>query len=159
MLHVCLPSPGMALPGFSGDQPICDASRTLAPSSRGEVQVGIVARHSDKGLERGGAGLLQRRVRLALQFLVEALANNGPIAQVIGHRPNQFDSAGTEFGDLLRGSREEGFRSLASASRQDHQELTTAARPQEDPLPTPVRPAGRGAGLHKQSDPLRFASE
>ena len=31
--QVYFPSPGVTLPGFSGDQPIRDASRTLAPSS------------------------------------------------------------------------------------------------------------------------------
>ena len=66
----------------------------------GEILVGIVAGQGDEGLERGGADLAQGRVALALQFLVQALADDGPIAQVIGDGPDQLDASGTEFGDL-----------------------------------------------------------
>src|ERR1019366_6324513 len=77
-LQLCLPSPGITLPGFSGDQPICDASRTLAPSSRAKYRSESLPGIATNGwnaaapISRKGALLLPcssslRRLRITAQ--------------------------------------------------------------------------------------------
>ena len=131
----------------------------LGAQFAGEIQVGIVARQRDEGLERGGADMPQGRVALALQFFVEALANDGPIAQVVGDGPDQLDALGAEIGNLLGGGGQEVFGGLANVAGQHDQELAAAARAQQDARQAEFRQQGAGQDFAKQSDPLRFAGQ
>src|ERR1039458_3066299 len=61
----------------------------------GEIGVGFRARNPCKWLESRAArfslGRGQGRVALALEFLVQPLADDGPIAEVVGYAPDEAD--------------------------------------------------------------------
>ena len=125
----------------------------------GEILVGIVAGRRDEGLEGGGAGFAQGRVGFALQLFVEALANDGPIAEVIGDGPDQLDAFGAEIGDLRGGGGKKGFGGLVIISGEHHEELAAAAGAQQDAGQAEFGEEGAGQDFAEQSDPLRLAGE
>jgi len=94
----------------------------------GEVGVGfglVAARERLKG--RIGFGR-QRSVLLPFQLVVQAFADHRPIAQIVGHRPDQPDVAGTERAHMRRRERKKAFRGAARFARKHYQKLTAAAR-------------------------------
>ena len=131
----------------------------LGAEFAGEILVRIAAGLGDKWLERGGAGKPQGGVAFALQFLVQAFANDGPIAEVIGDGPDEFDAIGAEFGNLDGGGVEEGFSGLAHAPGEHDEELAAAAGTKEDARQAEFGQQGAGQHFAQQSNPLRLAGE
>ena len=138
-----------------------DGFAHLGAEFLGEISVGI-------GIVAGRrrrAGTPRRRCRrsgrvaLALQFLVQALADHGPIAQVVGDAPDQLDDAGAEFGDLARGGGQEVFGGLAGFAGQHQQELAAAARAEQNAGQSQFRQQRARQHFAQQSDPLRTSGQ
>ena len=154
-----MPSPGDHLAGILGRPADLRSLAHLGAQFAGEIEVGIVARLCDEGLECRGAEMPQGRVALALQFFVEPLANDGPIAQVIGDGPDQLDALRAEIGNLFGGGGQEVFGGLANVAGQYDQELSATARAKQDARQAQFRQQRTGQDFAKQSDPLRFAGQ
>ena len=155
MLQVCLPVARRDLSGILGRPADRRSLAHLGAQFLGEISVGLgAARIAREGLERFGAQFGERGVALALQFLVQALADDGPIAQVVGNRPDQLDEAGTEFGDLARGRGQEVLGGFAGFARQHHQELAAAARTEQNTRQPQLRQQRTGQHFAQQGDPL-----
>ncbi len=63
-----------------------------------EVGIGVGARSAGEGLEYIGLGIGQGRVGLTRQLFVQALADDCPIAQVVGDAPDEADIAAAQCG-------------------------------------------------------------
>ena len=58
----------------------------------------------------------------------QALADYGPIPQIVRHRPDQPDAAAAEFAHMRRRGRKKTFRGVARLARKNNQKLPAAAR-------------------------------
>ena len=131
----------------------------LGAQLAGEIQVRAEDQRRHKGLERGRADIPQGGVALAPQLFVEALTNDGPIAEVVGDGPDQLDAFSAELGNLRGGGGEKGFGGLANAPGQHHQELAAAAGTQQDARQPKLGQQGAGQHFAEQSNPLGLAGQ
>jgi len=125
----------------------------------GEILVGLRAAHARKWREGGGRCLRQRRVSLAIDLIVETPANHGPITQIVSNGPHQFDDAVSEFGNLASGSGEEVVGSFTCFAWKHEQELTAAARTEQDTGQSEFGQKGTRKNFAEQRNPLRTAGE
>ena len=124
-----------------------------------KIDVGGGIRRAHARLEDFGAGMGQRGVAFAQQLVVEALADHGPIAQVVGDAPNEFHDAGTQLGNLAGRRPKEAFRGFAGFAGQHHQELAAAARTQQDTRQPQFRQQRPRQHFAEQGNPLRASGE
>ena len=101
----------------------------------------------------------QRGVALAQQLVVQAFADDGPIAQVVGDAPNESDDAAAKLGNLARRGCQEALGGLAHLAGQHQQELAAAARAKQDARQPQLRQQRPWQYFAEQSNPLRPAGE
>ncbi len=94
-----------------------------------------------------------------LQLLVEALADDGPIAEVFGDGPDEVERFAAAAMDGGAGGFEEGLGLRAGVARKDNQELAGAAGAEQHAREAKLGEEGAGQHFHQQADPMGAAGE
>ena len=153
-----LPFPGHDLAGILRRPADLRRLPHLGAQFFGEIAVGVGEVRARKGLERGRV-VCERRVPFALQVFVDALADHGPVAQVVRNSPDQADISAAQFGDLALGRYQKRLRGLAHFAGQYHQELASAARAEQDPREPQLGQQGARQHFAQKGNPLRPAGQ
>ena len=124
-----------------------------------EVLVEGGGRGGCDGGEERGAGCGEGRSLFVLQFLVKALADDGPIAEVFGDGPDKIESVAAAAVDGGAGGFEERLGLRAGVAGKDDEELAGAAGAEQHARKAKLGDEGAGQHFHQQADPMGAARQ
>ncbi len=116
-----------------------------------------------RGLGRFGRALPNTRCErgslLALHFVVQALAHDAPIAEILGDRPDEVERSAAEAPHVVVGRGEEFLGAPPGFLWKNDEKLLPAARSKEHLRESELRDDGARQNFTEQTEPLRAAGE
>ena len=131
----------------------------LESQTAGEVSAGIGRLRRGVGRESLEAGAGEGRAAPFLQLFVEALADDAPIAEIFGDAPEELKLAVAEAVDIAGGGGEKILGGGARFVGEDEEELSAAARSEQDARESEFGQQRAREGFAEERDPLRAAGE